>query len=340
MAKQPKVAPSIFVTGPDDDVLAVDARGNTPKATLAKTTKQPETPQLKALERLKNTELNAADVAKMVSLKGGVGVDKKEALGRIDNVLGQNVSGIFGQSQSLKEKAAGNLLKLVTNGQANGIIDDTGELLALGRDVDSNKATALMKAVKQFSNVGIIGDFIDNNAYLATGMALLDMASAFGIPQAIDTIMGKLKNERLAKARLVEGLRGAVLRGDFKTVNKIMDITGVPAALARIPNMVVLLLAGFRFPPKTPVEEFAGYRTEMLATLTRINPKWDVVVRNGVEVPDLTPFRTASQASRIVLMLNNDETYRMQCMIGNKFRYQVLSDLARIQYPILQAWLR
>ena len=340
MAKQSKAAPSVFSTGPKDDVVAVDARGNTPKAVLAKTTATPESPQLKALERLKNPNLNANDVAKMVSLKNGGGIDKKEALSRIDNVLGQNVSGIFGQSPAVKEKAGANLLRILTDGSHNGLITDGGELLALSRGVDANSATALMKAVKQFTNVGVLGEYIDNNAYLAAGLSLLETAAAWGIPQAFDTIMGKLKSEKLAKARLVEGLRSAVLRGDVGTINKILDITGVEAALARIPNMVVLILAGYRFVPKTPVSDYPGLKADLLALLTRINPKWDVIVRAGVEIPDLTPFRTASHASRIRLQWENDAHWRLQCLIGNRFRYQNLSDLARIQYPVIQAWLR
>lgn len=340
MAKQTKVAPSVFVTGPNDDVVAVDARGTTPKEVLAKSKITPQSPGLKALERIKNPDLNANDVAKMISLKGGAGIDKKEALGRIDNVLGQNVSGIFGQSPGLKEKAAGNLLGILTDGRYNGILGDTGELLEIGRGVDSNRATALMKAVKQFSNVGVIGDFVDNNAYVALGLGLLETAAEWGIIDAIDTIMGKLRAEKLAKARLVEGLRGAVLRGDIRMVNKILDLTSVEAALARMPNMIVLLLAGFRFAPKTPIEDYPGIKAELIALLVRVNPKWDVIVRNGVEIPDLAPFRTASQASRILLQLGNDERWRLQCLIGNKFRYQNLSDLARVQYPVLQAWLR
>lgn len=339
MALNPLTALSLFTSGPNDDVVAVDARGNTPKDTLAKDRKPKATPQSKAMDRVRNYKFNANDAAQIIPIGAG-GVDKAAAGKQLDSLLGQNVSGVLGGNDNLKERASANLVNLITDGEYSEIIDDTGQAIQLARGADSNKATALMKSVKAFSGLSSVEGFIDNNAYLATGMALLEAAIEYGIPQAIDTIMGRVNKEKLAKARLVEGLRGAVLRGDLKTINKILDITGVEKALARIPQMTTLILAGFRFFPKTPESEYAALKAELLATLTRIDPKWDVTTRNGVEIPNLAPFRSASASSRTLLMLNGDETWRVQCLIGPKFRHQNLKDLARVQYPVLNAWLR
>ena len=340
MALDPLLALSLFSSGPDDDAVAVDARGNTPKTTLAKNRKPQPTPQSKAIDRLKNYKFNANDAAQIVSLKNGGGLDKTSALRQLDQLMGQNLSGVAGDNDSLREKAGGNLIDLVTDGEYATIIDDAGQTIQLARGADGDKATSLMKSVKAFSGLDTVGDYVDGNPYLATGLALLDKAVEYGIPQAIDTIMDKVRKERLAKARLVEGLRGAVLRGDLKTINKILDITGVENAVARIPQITTLILAGFRFAPRTPESDYPGLKVELLATLVRINPKWDVIVRAGEEIPNLAPFRTATSSSKTLLLLDGDETWRVQCLIGQKFRYQNLLDLAKAQYAIIQAWLR
>lgn len=337
--KPAKAASSIFQTGPDDDLVAVDSRGKTAKAQLAKAKPKPGV-QEKTLDRIRNTKLNANDLAKMTSLKGGVGLDKKAALSRLDNVLGQNVSGITGDNTSLKEKAAGNLISMLGDGRYDEIVGEGGEVIKVARGTDTGKATSLMKAISQWNEVGLVGNLVDKTSWLAGGVQLLELANAFGIPQAIDSIMGKIKNEKLAKRQLINGLRGSVLRGDIPTVNKIIDYIGVEAAKQKVPNMPTLLLAGFRFPPKTEVGQYAQMRTDLLALLTRIDPNWDTSEWQGARISNLAPFRSISQSSRILLTLGGDPTYREQVLIGSKYRSRSIIDLGRDNFPQTVAWLK
>jgi hypothetical protein len=337
--KPPKAASSIFQTGPDDDLVAVDSRGKAAKEQLAKAKPKPGV-QEKTLNRLKNTKLNAADLAKMTSFKDGVGLDKKAALGRLDNVLGQNVSGITGDNNALKERAAGNLISMFGDGRYDEIVGEGGEIIKVARGTDTGKATSLMKSINQWNDVGLVGNLVDKTSWLAGGVQLLELANAFGIPQAIDSVMSKLRTEKLAKRRLIDGLRGSVLRGDIPTVNKIIDYIGVEAAKQKVPNMPTLLLSGYRFPPKTEVAQYAGMREELLALLTRIDPNWATVEWKGERISNLAPFRSISQSSRILLTLGGDPTYRVQVLIGNKYRSRSIIDLGRDNFPQTVAWVR
>lgn len=123
-------------------------------------------------------------------------------------------------------------------------------------------------------------------------------------------------------------------------VNQILDLIGVEAANQKVPNMPTLLLAGFRFPPKTKVEHYAGYRTELLALLTRIDPNWSTTEWKGQRISYLLPFRSISQASRILLTLAGDPTYREQVLIGSKYRTRSLIDLGRDNFPQTVEWLQ
>lgn len=337
-SKAAKAVSNLFTTGPNDDLVAADARGKTAKTQLAKSKPKPG-PQEQAIERIKNTKLNANDLAKMVSLKDGPGLDKKQALSRVDSVLGQNVSGLTSGKSSLKEKAASSLISLAGDGRYDEITDEAGQIIKIGRGTDTGKATSLMKSISSWQQVGAVGSFVDKSSWLSSGVALLDLAVEFGIPQAIDNIMNKVKDEKLAKRRLIEGLRGSVLRGDLDAVNKIFDYIGVEAAKQKVPDMPMLLLAGFRFPPKTQLTEHAQYRTKLLATLNRIDPNWDTEQWNGQRISYLKPFRSISQASRILLLLNDDPTYRIPVLIGSKYRFQSLIDLGKRMYPETVAWL-
>ncbi len=269
---------------------------------------------------------------------GSLGVDKKFAGRRVDQVAGQNLSGIFGANPNLKAKALGNIVGLTGNPKAQYITDQAGNVMKIADGADTARASGITKAVSLLFKNTALGNFVDDNAVLGTAMAYLEEAVALGIPTLIDSIMGKVKADKESKKRLIDNTLLIVARGDLTTLNKIIDWIGAEGVLFKVPNAIKILLAAYKLPFRSDPGKYQEYRDEFVGTLNRLNPKWDKTTMGGVEVYNYDVFSRVSAHAKLLLLLNDDETYRIPVLAAPAFKVVDLYELSRRNYPLMMVW--
>lgn len=367
----PKIASSVVETGPNDEVAAVDAYATTPSAVEEKLAPEPsffDNISSKASEVASNLSDSAAGAIDSVS-SGEFGVN--DALGYIkfdgkdtglnyDKITGAakkvGLSALVGNGDASKRvnKAAGQaissipgvnpdmvgyaeeLLPGLLSGETGELIAASGEYIKIGMDADTSSASGIIAAVKKLTGASAIADYIDQTAFLATAMVYFDEAIRLGIPDILDGLWEDLKNDKRAKARLINSVRSVILRSDIHTLNKIIGWVGAEGVLSRVPDACTLLLAVYRFPRKTKPEEYPAKRAELLGVLNKLDVNWSKVQRNGVMIPALKPFLRVSSNAKLLLQL--EAGYDVDVMVAKHYPPVDLDQLAFYNFPRMRAW--
>src|SRR5690606_31120606 len=98
---------------------------------------------------------------------------------------------------------------------------------------DASSFTKLVNAIVGNESLMKVLDLESEGALVGL---LIKQAIALGIPKAIDALLDKISDEKLKKQLMVDSLETAARSSDLVTVNKVLDIIGVPKALARVPK--------------------------------------------------------------------------------------------------------
>jgi hypothetical protein len=346
-----KAATSVAITRPKDVLAAVDARSSTTSQALTKPPANQNNFLTQGLDKLKNSGLDAKDLGDVISIKDGkLGVDIRQAGPRVDQVAGSSISGIItSDNQDVKARALAGIAGLYGDDQITSIITDTGNILRIDKNTDTSSARSLVGAVSRLLSDTAIGTAVDQSAYLSTGRALLEAAISMGMPEMIDALKNKFEDDREAKAKLINGVKGVILRSDLDTLDKIIGWIGVSGVLSKVPDAVQLLLAAYAFPPGTTPEKYAECKTNLLNMLNRLNPNWLYTDFQGVQVYNFEVFTRASFNAVTLLNLDTVDTikdsngvianpYLVPTLIAPQYRVVDLQELTLKKYPQLGLW--
>lgn len=344
----PKVAKPVLVTGPTDDELAVDGRSTTPKDTLAKsasvTSKLNETPEESAAVRVSTKLVQKQLLKKITNPK----ISDDKAQQRLESSMSTRLVDMFGDDSNASNSVIDRYQKDATGRRLDSLRGDKNQLVKIYNKTDPTSAKSLASAVGKLTGEKGLFNWVDTKAGFAGGLELLDKAVKLGIPDLIDDLMTYLENNREAKRRLIDSVRSVIIRGDLDTLEKIFGYIGAAGILQRVPEAIMLLLASYRFPPRTETTAYQAIRTKLLGLLNQIDPNWATTPRNGVEVSDLAATNYASKDVRKLLMLpqpGSDDTnllqqpYFVEAMLAGAYRNQSLEELTNRMYPELKIWV-
>lgn len=341
-----KIAIGTASTGPDDTLVAVDAYGTTSDMVLSKAKQGATKVGNDIVDSAKKAALDPKALAKAIkvqdgkmSLSGGSIKDilTKGLLGgkngsRIGNTTGPNLTGLPGLSNT-QGKLAEKYLADIIGEDAAALLGKGGKLYKIGAGVDTSTAAGLMKGIAKLADFPELASVADDHAILATSLAYLDTAISMGIPDAIDILLNKIKDDKRARQRLIANVRGAVLRADIATIKKIIEYIGARAVLEQVPDACVYILAAYNFPPKTNPKQYSSLRTELLGLLEQLDSEWDRESRNGVLVNKLDPFTRISRAAKTLLQL--EATYDVPIAMAATYKKVDLNSMMRKMYPYL-----
>jgi hypothetical protein len=346
-----KSATSVAFNKPSDKLVAVDARKPTTTQALAKTPANQNGFLDRAITATRESKLNAKDLGNIVSIKDGkLGIDNKTAGSRIDSIAGSNITGILtSDNMDVRGRAAQNLAKILGNEEVTSITTQSGKVINIGRGVDTGSVKSLTGAIGKLLNVPALNDFVDQNSYLATGRALLEAAIILGVPEMIDELKTKFEKDQDSRHRLINGVKGVILRSDLAMLDKIIEWIGVDGVLAKVPDAVQLLLAAYAFPPQTTPDNYPECKTTLINMLNRLKPEWWLTTRNGVKVLNYTMFTRISYNAATLLKLDVvdelrgptaelNNLYLVPILAAPNFRFMEMSELALKQYPRLGLW--
>lgn len=343
-----KVANPVLVTGPTDEVLAVDGRGKSAKETLAKSASAPntlsETPQDSAAVQISTALVQKQLLKKITNPK----ISDDKAQQRLESSMSTRLVDMFGDDSNASNNVVQRYQKDLTGRRLDGIRGDKDQLVKMYRKTDPTSAKSLANAVSKLTgDKGTLG-WLDTKSGFSTGLELLNKAIDMGIPDLIDDMMEYLENNREAKRRLIDSVRSVIIRGDLDTLEKIFGYIGASGILQRVPEAIMLLLASYRIPPRTETTEYQGIRTKLLSLLNQIDPNWATTPRNNVEVSDLAATNYASRDVRKLLMLPQpgttdanimEQPHFIEAMLAGQYRNQSLEELTAKMYPELKIWV-
>lgn len=148
-------------------------------------------------------------------------------------------------------------------------------------------------------------EYKDIGAKAALVASIVDKAIALGIPNVIDKIITQIGDKKRERELMVSRLRQWAMISDIKTLNKVVDIIGVHAALEREPRLLEILVGGYTYSQN--YDEVVNYQekyTELVTFLDRMNPNWEKGQRNGLVVSSIKLYVIASDEARTLFRLN------------------------------------
>lgn len=346
-----KLSPAVIVTGPKDDLLANDGRGNTPTSTINKleptsTDNESLVSALEATKEIAAPFIEAALVKKITDPR----ISDSAALRSMEQSIGTRLVTLFGataDAESPIRKATLAFRDDKTGRDPTQLYDASGRIVQVWDRTDPTKVSSLSRSILQITRDSGTTGLIDPKGKFAVALGLLETAVALGVPELIDDIVTYVKANKEAKRTLIESVRSVIMRSDLPTLNKILDYVGSEGVLQRVPEAIPLLLTFYRLPWGTKPEDYPARRNDLLATLARIKTDWNLTERNSQSVTDLGVTNYISSTARMLLSLIQpgttdqnyfDQPYLLEMMLVGEYPIGRIDVLSRNLYPEIAAW--
>lgn len=276
---------------------------------------------------LRSTGCSAENLIGLISTDGGkLGLNRGEIEKRLSSAMGQSM---YTLKPELRESMIQSMAEMT--GQDAATIK-----LAMNNiqsDVDSDKqgdASALAQILSNVEGSEEIIQIFDLHAETAMISALLDQAIDMGIPQAVETLLNRVENEEVRRRIALERLRLAAMNSQLKSVQSITSLAGADAAMAKVPDIVVLITQNYNWGANVRSDEYPAKRDELLNTLAQLNPRWHSKRRDGQWISDLEPFSMASQQALTLFKMSE---YSLQAMVAPTYPKRNYVSVARKYHP-------
>lgn len=332
-------AKTVFQTGPDTKVAAVDVYQPAPKTpvnsgqtvvsqatapaptlptiTLKSVVTTPPKAVKDALDRVKNVTGGIAGINDDLvwAMQGGAGAPE-----RLKFIVDKGKTALKGATTDLTKNALGTDVRMVIDGVEQ--IRKTG---------DFNSAQGVMNVLGQisgnpaFAKIDVIGD------KLGVLGAITNKIAALRIPQLVDTVLGQMKTVAEKKKYMLDNLEAFVTASDLYSIKQTIDLAGSVAVLAKMPDIILKILMYYRLPANVDSPTTAA-ANELNNLLNRLDSNWTKYRRDGVLVSNMEPFASANPIAVDTLKLLPQ--YMVQAMICKVYLTRDLMDLSRQNYPL------
>lgn len=270
---------------------------------------------------LRSTGCNATQLLNLLKIQDGkVKIDKDLVKGRLKNISKNMISDTkqasLISSISLLTGKSNEESAVVVNGVQTIVkkknIKDVNDFVNLMGSVTGNKE--LLEVLDLQAEGVILGD-------------LLKQASDLGLLDAADIILSKIKDDKMRRSVLLDNILSYATWSDLDMIDKTIDHVGSDKILAKHPNIVELIVKHFNFKQTSDKVLLEQTRVKFTRVLNRLDSKWHVTKRNGVETSSLNVFIGASKSS--LTLFNLDERYSTEANICGKYMAMDIIRVAR-----------
>lgn len=332
MSNNARLAQPVFVTGALDDNLTVDGYGvkdtTTRNATLDvfNTFGADAASAIKAnpgiIDQLKRT----SDLVQSGRLKPA------DLLTRAGSLLG----GIAGPVRNL---AAGLQSQLVDGMVAAGMDRDgattifatigAGLPIALKANPKDLRGMAdLANAVSRSPDLVKVIDQVGEVTMLST---VSNYAVEAGMPDLLDEMVKASSSSTVARGVMSNVSGTAINSGDLRAVQKVTSVLGGSALKAQHPDVVKRVGSSYRLPAGSTKADHATQGTELVTTLSSIDPQWDTTLQGGTRVSNLGAFSSMSPDARTVLA--TVPTYQNELALAPSYPTMETGQYIKSAYP-------
>lgn len=266
----------------------------------------------------------------MAAKKGTI--NRSEMIERALGAMGSSLPALLGQiGGTLKNKigdVAGTLIGPNAKKNLEVVFNNIPLLLSTTNVKDTE---GLFEVIAEITGNSDLAKMIDVEAESAIIAAIASSLMTYGIPELVDYVIEESRSEQVRWNAWQYISIDAVYGADLAGINKVIDMIGLVAFLERNPDAINQILSSFFFGTADTVNTYPAKRTELLATLNRINPRWMLYDRNGKDVPNLEPFQVASANARTLFWLESPE--REYCLAAENFPKRSVSSVILELYP-------
>jgi len=346
----PKVAPSIFETGPKDVVVAVDRFG---KRSVSYVNQQAA--GIKGAfdgffsnnKIISLTKSTLSDIAKTANSALTAVNDAKKQL---ENYTGLNLNSIGAAKASLNE-AAITTMSNVTGMDMQKVMRDSQSIQRIAAGADLGDVNSLFTAANRLLGTNTVGTLFDTRSESAVFGSLLQQASQLGMIDLFDKLWDKVYandqqyNGNFARYSASNSIPSVLYNGDLEMLNKLIDKMGGDAIMQQYPTAITDFLGNYNVPYDTSPGEYPTLRTKIVDTMTRLDPQWlkfddahsgsyrlDPFLKANEVV--LAIFTQSSLDTSLIAQAKSDANPESICaLIASSYPRQSGSSLLRAFYP-------
>lgn len=163
---------------------------------------------------------------------------------------------------------------------------DLGNTKRLIRNGDVNSVNGVVGIINTLTN-GSVLKVEDFNSKLAIINSVMGDLQRYGIIESIDYILKTMADSRSKKRMLSRLVPMFFMNGDINNLNLAIKSLGAGRVMALYPEGISAFCSGFRYHRITKPEQYKDYRNRIIALFNKLDPKWNVSVRDGVEINNL-----------------------------------------------------
>lgn len=334
-----KVMSSLFMTAADPNLTKVSTGGKTPSAINSKLLAIGGSKLDNLIQSLGSAfgsfgGFNFMDLVDSIDLSNGFSVDIDKLAGRLGGPIGEISSAVSKAKEmveEVKKDAVGALMKYggALGGDIGGYIQMGAETYRLAKDADLGSIDGLLSVAGKVLGGTALGKLIDSQAETMWIASLIRKAQELKLPQALQVLANKLKGNRNYTRSLTSGIQFSVNQSDIATLSYLSQVIDGQAMESEYPKIINHILKHYKFPEGYTFEKQNEYLSELLSTLTRINPNWDKSVFNNEWIDNLEPWLEASKDARILFQ---GTKYELSYTLAKSYPDQTINSLLRKQY--------
>ncbi len=190
-----------------------------------------------------------------------------------------------------------------------------------------SELTDLLKALNP--NLGVeFNDYQSQKVlYGEVTKHMIDTGISDRLEPVLEPLPAPVKNQVL-----IEAVESAIEKGDIGTIDYAITIVGIDIITANYPQLPTRILNKYQIPQNSDPAMYVSLLNNLNALLTKIDPKWYLTPRNGVDIRKHEPFMIASNDA--IMLLTLDPLHVVSSTMASTYQRQSLKESIAEKYPL------
>lgn len=298
-SSSPKIASSIFETGPKDAIVVADRFGKRAVSWVNQ-----EAAGIKGA--FDGFFSNNRIIALTKSTLKDIGTTANSALKavndskkQLESYTGLNLSSLGAAKASLNN-AAITTMSSVTGYDMQRVMRNADDIQRIASNADLGSVNSLFSTANRLLGTEAIGNLVDMRSESSVLGSLLNQASQLGMPDMFDKLWDKVdKNDKMygdniARYSAAISVPTVLYNGDILMLNKLIDKLGGESILQQYPTAITDFLGNYVTAVDATPGDYPALRVSISDTMARLDPEWLKLDSTHSDTYRLDPFLKAN----------------------------------------------
>lgn len=342
-SNNPKVAASVYETGPRDSTVPVDNFGRRAVSYI----NQQAAGVRGAFDGFFNNFKILGAAKETIAEIGQIASDAlrevEDSKREIEAYTGLNLSSLGALKDSLSDAAVVTMSN-ITGVDIESAIRDGEDIIRICEDADLSSVNGILSTTNKLMGNDLFDNIVDMRAETAIWSGLLQQAARLGMVDLYDVYWDEIyKNDSMYGSNYGPysasmSFRDVVQNGDLIMMNKLIDSTGGPMLLNQYPEAMMDFLQNYRLPYGKGPEDYPELRKDITDTFARLDPEWFDITINELPTTRLDAFTRANNVAKAVFTQNSTDADRpmvIAACIADSYPRQDAAMLLNSFYPYM-----